>query len=93
MVILLYVDDFCLIASSVAQLLAMMQTTQTWCENNRLTISTKSKVMVFHESRKDRATRGSTQWIIRRDFPLSATPLSIDEVSHFVYIGITVDPS
>jgi hypothetical protein len=93
MAILLYVDDFCLIASSVAQLLAMMQTTQTWCENNRLTISTKSKVMVFHESRTDRTTRGSTQWIIRRDFPLSATPLSIDEVSHFVYIGITVDPS
>jgi hypothetical protein len=64
-----------------------------WCENNRLTISTKSKVMVFHESRKDRATRGITQWIIRRDFPLLATPLPIDEVSHFVYIGITVDPT
>jgi hypothetical protein len=93
MVILLYVDDFCLIASSIDQLLAMIQTTQTWCENNRLTISTKSKVMVFHESRKDRATRDITQWLIRRDFPLSVTPLYIDEVSHFVYIGITVDPT
>ena len=65
MVILLYVDDFCLIASSVAHLLVMMQTTQTWCENNRLTVSTKSKVMVFHESRKTRVTRGLTQWNIR----------------------------
>jgi hypothetical protein len=93
MAILLYVDDFCLIASTTTQLLAMMQTTQTWCENNRLTLSTKSKVMVFHETRKDRATRGTTQWIINRQFPLLTTPLFIDEVSHFIYIGITVDPT
>jgi hypothetical protein len=50
MAILPYVDDLCLIASSARQLMKMMQTTQTWCENNRLAISTKSKVMVFHET-------------------------------------------
>jgi hypothetical protein len=32
--ILLYVDDFYLIANSAAQLLSMMQTTQNWCECN-----------------------------------------------------------
>jgi hypothetical protein len=91
--ILLYVDDFCLIASSVIQLLEMMHTTQTWCEDNRLTISTKSKVMVFHESRQARALRGETDWSIRRDFPHLTTPLPIAEVSQFVYIGVTVDPT
>jgi hypothetical protein len=59
--ILLYVDDICLIASSVRQLLEMMQTTQTWCENNLLTISTKSKVMVFHDTRRVRLTLEETQ--------------------------------
>jgi hypothetical protein len=33
--ILLYVDDFCLIAISAAQLLSMMQTTQNWCACNQ----------------------------------------------------------
>ena len=35
MVILLFVDDFCLIASSPVQLLTMMLTAQTWFENTR----------------------------------------------------------
>jgi hypothetical protein len=30
---------------------------------------------------------------IQRNFPLLVTPLSIDEVSQFVYIDITVDPA
>jgi hypothetical protein len=48
MVILLYVDDFCLIASSVTQLMVMIQPTQTWCEENRLTLTaSKSHVTVF----------------------------------------------
>jgi hypothetical protein len=60
--ILLYVDDFCLIAISAAQLLSMMQTTQNWCERNRLTINAdKSKVMVFHETPAARRARGATQ--------------------------------
>ena len=33
---MLYVDDFALLASTRAQLLALMQLPQTWCENNRL---------------------------------------------------------
>jgi hypothetical protein len=38
MVILLFVNDFCLIASSPSQLLAVMQIAQTSFENNRLTL-------------------------------------------------------
>jgi hypothetical protein len=86
MCILLYVDDFYLIASSGDQFMVMMQDTQTWCENNRLTISTTS-------TRKNHATRDVTHWTIRRDFPLLSTPLPIDEVSQVVFIGITVDPT
>ena len=56
--ILLYVDDFFLIVSSDTELVVMRQTTQTWCEKNRLTISVpKSKVMVFHEKHKVHTTR------------------------------------
>jgi hypothetical protein len=38
MVILLFVNDFCLIASSPSQLLAVMQIAQTSFENNRSTL-------------------------------------------------------
>ena len=48
MVILPYVDDFCLISSSVTQFMTMIQPTQAWCEENHLTLSaSKSHVMFF----------------------------------------------
>ena len=72
----------------------MMQTTQTWCEDNHLTLSApKSHVIVFHETRATHRLRGDTQWIIHRKFPLHTTPLTITEVSLFCYIGITVAPT
>jgi hypothetical protein len=49
--ILHYVDDFALLASSRAQPLALMQLTQTWCENNSLLLTYENcKVIVFHET-------------------------------------------
>jgi hypothetical protein len=49
--ILLFVDDFVLLASSTLELLALMRCTQLWCEENRLDLSfEKSKVMVFFET-------------------------------------------
>jgi hypothetical protein len=39
---ILYVDDFALLASTRAQLLALMQLTQTWCENNASSLHMKS---------------------------------------------------
>ena len=91
MVILLFVDDFCLIASSIVQLLTMMLTAQSCFENN----SSKSKAMVFHETPAASQARGPTQWTIRRTFPSLAAPLSILEVTRFVYIDVAVanDPA
>jgi hypothetical protein len=48
--ILLFVDDFVLLASFALELLALMRCTQIWCAENRLELSfDKSKVMVFFE--------------------------------------------
>jgi hypothetical protein len=90
--ILLFVDDFCLISSSPVQLITMIHVTRTWFENNRLTLSVKSKVMVFYETPSVRQTHDQTQWTIRRAFPPSADPLTITKVTQFVYIVVMVDP-
>ena len=49
--ILLFVDDFCLIASFYQELMALIQKTQDWCERNQCELSFgKSKIMVFFET-------------------------------------------
>jgi hypothetical protein len=56
--ILLFVDDFVLLASCALELLALMRRMQIWCEDNKLELSfDKSKVMVFFEPSTRRRQR------------------------------------
>ena len=91
--ILLFVDDFALIASSPAELLALMQLTQSWCEDNRLLLAhEKCKVIVFHETPHQRRQRerAGLPWQIISAFP-SRTIHPIQEVDTFHYLGTTLD--
>jgi hypothetical protein len=81
--ILLYVDDFALLASSRVQLLALMQLTQTWCENNHLLLAyEKYKVIVFHENPFLRRQRAGLPWTITSPFPSPSVQI-VKEVDTF----------
>ena len=91
--ILLFMDDFALIASSPGQLLQLIHCTQRWCEDWRCELSfPKCAIMAFHESPTALLRRSPPHWPLSLRHPTHTTQLLI-EVPSFCYLGTILDPS
>jgi len=84
-----------LIARSATQLQHMIDACQQWSERSRMKINhEKTKIMVFHETPAQQASRQPSHFYLTPRFPLNKppTPLPLDEPKDFTYLGLKLDP-
>ena len=89
---LFYVDDLALCSTDPQELQEMIDVVQNWSERSRLSVNAdKSKIMAFHETPSQKATRASPDLFhLLSAFP-SPTRHTLEEVESFDYLGLRFD--